>query len=278
RFLRRTEAQPRTPEAAELFLRAAARHGGAADKDAIMRILPTPGPARPPRPALALLFLLVSALAASTALLAQAPGIGALRGRVVDSSGAPIAGAQVTVVNTDTGFTRTVSTDAAGAYGFADLPLTGRYEVSFAHEGLAAEKRSGLELRAGGTATVDAALHPLPVEDAITVYGTTEGVRADSPQLGLRLDSERIEETPILGGKVTSLPLLSSAVRSARGTGDLFLNNTIFVIDGSGADDSWGRQTIFTNVPLASIQEFTVLTNAFSAEYGRTTGGAISLV
>ena len=255
-----------------------------------MRILPIPGPARLPRPALALLFLLVSALAASTALEAQAPGIGALRGRVVDSSGAPIAGAQVTVVNTDTGFTRTVSTDAAGAYGFADLPLTGRYEVSFAHEGLAAEKRSGLELRAGGTATVDAALHPLPVEDAITVYGTTEGVRADSPQLGLRLDSERIEETPILGGKVTSLPLLSSAVRSARGTGDLFLNNTLFVvdgggrrqptfvIDGSGADDSWGRQTIFTNVPLASIQEFTVLTNAFSAEYGRTTGGAINLV
>ncbi|MEP7010307.1 MAG: TonB-dependent receptor [Acidobacteriota bacterium] len=254
-----------------------------------MRTLRSTGSMRLSRFALAFLLLLAPLLL-SLPLAAQAPGIGALRGQVVDASGAPIGGAVISVWNEDTGFTRTVSTDALGTYAFSGLPLTGHYEISFAHEGLAAEKRSGLELRAGATATADAVLQALPVEDAITVYGTTEGVHADSPQIGTRMDAERIAETPILGGKVTALPLLNSAVRSARGTGDLFLNNTLFVIegggrrqatyviDGSGADDSWGRQTIFTNVPLAAIQEFSVLTNAFSAEYGRTTGGAINLV
>ncbi len=254
-----------------------------------MSIYRLSGAARIPRLALAFLLLLVP-FVLSLPVAAQTPGTGALRGRVVDESGAPIAGVTVTVRNTDTGFSRTITTDSGGAYAISDLPLTGSYQVSFAHEGLANDQRSGLSLRAGGTATVDAVLRPEPVEDAITVYGTTEGVRADSPQIAMRMDAERIAETPILGGKVTSLPLLSSAVRSARGTGDLFLNNTLFVIDGGGrrqatfvidgssADDSWGRQTIFTNVPLAAIQEFSVLTNAFSAEYGRTTGGAINLV
>ena len=254
-----------------------------------MRILGSGGPARIARSALAVLLLLVP-FAYPRAVRAQTPGLGAVRGRVVDASGAPIVGATITLLNLDTGFTRTIEADATGTYAFSGLPLTGRYEISFAHEGLVGDKRTGLELRAGATATVDAVLEAQAVEDAITVFGTTEGVHADSPQIGLRMDAERIAETPILGGKVTSLPLLSSAVRSARGTGDLFLNNTLFVIegggrrqatfviDGSGADDSWGRQTIFTNVPLAAIQEFSVLTNSFSAEYGRTTGGAINLV
>ena len=121
------------------------------------------------------------------------------------------------------------------------------------------------------------------------MLGTTEGVRADSPQTGTRLDTQKIAETPIAGRKLTTLPLLDSTVRPARGTGDLFLGNTLFVIEGGGrrqtsyvvdgatADDAWGRQTIFSNIPLAAIQEVTVLTNAFSAEYGRNTGGVVNV-
>src|SRR5205085_9723205 len=90
--------------------------------------------------------------------------------------------------------------------------------------------------------------------------------------------------------KITNLVQLNSAVRPARGTGDLFLNNFLFIVNGSGrrqttvqidgssGDDDWGRQTIFTNVPLATLQEFTILTNAASAEYGRTAGAAVNIV
>jgi hypothetical protein len=226
----------------------------------------------------------------ATAVQAQTPGIGAVRGQVRDQAGAPVAGAEITVTNEATGFSRTVRSDAQGNYALTELPLTGTYRIQAAHAGLASQERGGIQLRAGQTAAIDIILNPAAVEAAITVYGTAEGVQSDSPQLGVRFDTQKIQETPIIGRKLTSLPLLNSAVRSARGTGDLFLNNTLFVIDGGGrrqatftvdgsiADDAWGRQTIFTNIPLAAIQEFTVLTNAFSAEYGRSAGGAINLV
>ncbi|MFP5288143.1 MAG: carboxypeptidase regulatory-like domain-containing protein, partial [Thermoanaerobaculia bacterium] len=221
---------------------------------------------------------------------AQTPGIGAIRGRVLDEAGAPVAGAEVTVTNQATGFSRAARSDERGTYVLPELPLTGTYRIHIAREGLLPQERSGIQLRAGQTAAIDVVLSSAAVEEAITVYGTAEGVQSDSPQLGTRLDPEKIQETPVLGRKITALPLLNSAVRPARGTGDLFLNNTLFVIDGGGRrqttftvdggtlDDSWGRQTIFTNVPLGAIQEMTVLTNSFSAEYGRTTGGAINLV
>ena len=226
----------------------------------------------------------------AAAVHAQTPAIGAIRGEVTASGGAPAAGAEITVTNEATGFSRTTRADAQGRYALPELPLTGTYRLSAKNEGLAPQEQAGIQLRAGQTATIDVTLSPAAVKEAITVYGSAEGVRSGSPQLGDLFNTERIQETPLIGRKLTSLPLLDSAVRSARGTGDLFLNNTLFVIngggrrqasftiDGSSADDAWGRQTIFTNVPLAAVQEFTVLTNAFSAEYGRSAGGAINLV
>jgi hypothetical protein len=114
-------------------------------------------------------------------------------------------------------------------------------------------------------------------------------VRADA-QIGGRLESATIDETPILGRKVSSLPLLNSAFRSAKGTGDLFVNATYFVtgagsrrtttftIDGVNNDEGWGRQTMLSTVPLGAVQEITTLSNAFSAEFGWTAGPAVSIV
>ena len=123
----------------------------------------------------------------------------------------------------------------------------------------------------------------------MTVYGTADGVRAD-PQLGMRLDSQQIDETPLLGRKITSLPLLNSAFRSAKGTGDLFVNATYFVtgvggrrqaavtIDGATNDEPWGRQTMLATVPVGAVQEMAVLSNAFSAEFGWTSSAALNIV
>ena len=110
------------------------------------------------------------------------------------------------------------------------------------------------------------------------------------PQIGRRLDSPQIDETPILGRKVTTLPLLNSAFRQGKGTGDLFVNATYFVtgagsrrtttftLDGANNDEAWGRQTMIATVPLGAIQEMTVLSNAFSSEFGWTAGPALNIV
>jgi hypothetical protein len=229
-------------------------------------------------------------LGLAAALSAQTSGTAAVHGRVTDETGGAVAGAAVVVSNDATGFSRATRTDAQGRWTISELPLTGGYRLKISREGFAPQERGPFELRGGETASFNAVLSPAGVSTRITVSGTTEGVRADSPQLGTRFDAQKIDNTPLLGRKLTNLPLLNSAVRPARGTGDLFLNNTLFVIDGGGrrqttytidgstADDTWGRQTVFTNVPLGAVQELTVLTNSFSAEYGRTTGAAINLV
>ncbi|MEJ2008667.1 MAG: TonB-dependent receptor [Acidobacteriota bacterium] len=218
------------------------------------------------------------------------PGTAGIEGRIFDATGAALVHAAVSVKNTATGLDRQTVTDKAGYYSIPGLPITGRYILTVSMAGFATRRVANLSLRAGVTASVDVTLSPQIERSQVTVLGTTEGVRSDSPQIGNRLDLEKINETPILGQKITALPLIDSAVRPARGTGDMFLNNVLFVVNGSGrrqtsyqidgssADDTWGRQTIFTNIPLSAIQEFEVLPNSFNAEYGRTTGPLVNVV
>jgi len=235
--------------------------------------------------------LLAFLLAFSASFLeAQTPATGAVRGLVKDASGAAVSDASVTITNVATGVTRSTKTGGDGAYAIADVPLTGRYKLTVSREGFATQEKGPFSLAGSQTARFDVTLATAGVAEAIRVTGTANQVRADEPQLGTRFDTQKIQNTPLLGNKLTSVPLLNSAVRSARGTGDLFLDQTLFVIDGGGrrqttisvdgssGDDAWGRQTISASLPLATVQEMNVLTSAFSAEYGRTTGGAINLV
>ena len=232
-----------------------------------------------------LLLVLISGMP-----LTAGPGSAGLQGRVFDASGEAVAAASVEVTNLATGLRRQTVTDKGGYYAIPDLPVTGQYVLAVSMTGFATQKVTDLRLRAGVTASIDVTLSPELQRSQVTVLGTTEGVRADSPQISTRLDLQKIDETPVLGQKITALPLLDSAVRPARGTGDMFLNNVLFVangsgrrqtsyqIDGTSADDTWGRQTIFTNIPLSAIQEFEVLTNSFNAEYGRTAGAVVNIV
>jgi len=155
--------------------------------------------------------------------------------------------------------------------------------------GFKTEEIRDVALRAGETASVRVRLVATGGESAVTVYGTTEGVRTD-PELGTRLDSERIEETPILGRKISSLPLLNAAFRQAKGTGDLFMNSVYavtgaggrrqadYVVDGATGDEPWGRQTMFSTLPISAVQEMNVMSRAFSAEFGWTSSAAINIV
>jgi hypothetical protein len=234
--------------------------------------------------------MVVIALACVSATSAQTPDTGTVRGQVLDQNGGAIVGALVTTTNQLTGFHREAQTDASGYYNITNLPLTGQYKLSVAGQGFATKELDNVELRAGEAASINVTLAPDITRSEVTVLGTSEGVKSDNAQLNVRLDGRKIEETPVFGRKTTYLVLPDSAVKPARGTGDLFLNNFLFVIngggrrqntfviDGSTGDDAWGRQTIFTNIPLSALQEFTVLSNSISAEYGRNAGGAINLV
>ena len=238
------------------------------------------------------LFTILASIVVSlsyTNVLAQTD-LGALQGRVQDQHGSPIAGATVVLRNPATAFNRTSQTDATGDFSFAGIPLTGQYVVSVSAPQFKTVERGDIQLRAATTATVEFSLDVAGDKTEVNVYGTSETLPTESNQVAMRLDLTKIQDTPILNNKISSLPLLNSSVRPAQTTGDLFLNETLYVINGNGrrqttyqldntdADDSWGRQTMFAAVPFSVVQEFTVYTNATSAEWGRNAGTAVNLV
>ena len=236
------------------------------------------------------LLLLIALLPFVAApLAAQSPNTASVIVIVVDQTGSGVKDAKVSVVNTATGAARESVSGSDGSATIPALSLTGTYTVGVSKEGFAHEELKDIALRSGETATLTVKLLVGSGKAEVTVFGTAEGVRADA-QLGRRLESSQIDETPILGRKVTSLPLLNAAFRQAKGTGDLFVNQTYFVtgagsrrtttvtLDGANNDEAWGRQTMIATVPLGAVQEMTVLSNAFSSEFGWTAGPALNIV
>src|SRR6202167_26683 len=234
-------------------------------------------------------FLAVSVLCA-VGVRAQTPDTATVRGDVEDQSQAPVADAEVTLTNTRSGLRREVHTDDSGSFSVAGLAVAGHYDITVHKQGFAEANLAAISLAGGTTASLHLQLNVAAGKEQIVVTGTVGGVRTDEPQLGDHLSATQAEETPLLNRRITYLPLLDSANRPAINQGDVFMNEDLFTtngtgrrqtwfeIDGANGVDAWGRQTIFTNVPLGAVQEMAVLTSAFSAEYGLTAGSVVNIV
>ncbi len=221
---------------------------------------------------------------------AQTPDTATLRGRVVDQTHAGIADAEITLVNTLTGLQHLAKTDASGDFYLGGLPVAGTYKATATKANFTSAQADGIALSGDSTASIELQLNVSGGSTELTVTGTVGEARTDEPQLGIFLNSAKIQETPLYGTKITYLPLLSAANRPAINQGDIFMNQNLFTTNGSGrrqtwfevdganAIDSWGRQTIFTNIPATAVDQISVLTNSFSAEYGGSTGGVVSIV
>jgi hypothetical protein len=235
------------------------------------------------------LFLVLFACT-SLHLAGQTPDTATLHGSVVDQTHAGIAGAQITVTNSLTGLHRTTVTNGTGNFYMGGLPIAGSYGASAQKDGFAAAHLDGISLVGGSTADIELQLNVAGGQTQVTVTGAVSEPRTDQPQLGIHLDTTQIQDTPLYGRKLTYLPLLNAANRPAVNQGDIFMNQNLFTTNGSGrrqtwfevdganANDSWGRQTIFTNIPLVAVDEMSVLTNSFSAEYGASTGSVVNII
>jgi hypothetical protein len=229
-------------------------------------------------------------LLAPLSLAAQTPDTATLRGRVLDPSQSLVRGVAVVVRNTETGLSRTATSDAHGEFAVEALPVSGEYEVSATKDGFALAHVDHVQLAGGSTARVDVRLSVSSTSSVVTVEGTEQDVNLTEPSSGIRLSTQQIEETPLLNRRITYLPLLNAANRPAINQGDIFMNQNLFttngggrrqqsfVVDGANDNDSWGRQTIFTNIPEDAVAEMSVLTQSFSAEYGSSTGSVVNIV
>jgi hypothetical protein len=221
---------------------------------------------------------------------AQTPDTASLAGQIQDPTHAAVAGASVSITNELTGLKRSTQTDEKGEFSLTGLPIAGTYDVESFKQGFAPAVMKHISLAGGSAANVIVTLSISPADTTIKIEGTATDARIDEPQIGDLLASNQIEETPLLNRRITYLPLLNAANRPAINQGDVFMNQDLFTtngagrrqtwfeVDGGNAIDSWGRQTIFTNIPEDAVDEMSVLTSAFSAEYGGSTGSVINIV
>jgi hypothetical protein len=233
--------------------------------------------------------ILLLLLATGAPAFGQTPNTATLLVSVVDQSDANVPGAKVTAVNLSNGTSRDGVSGLDGSVTLTALSLNGAYSLSVSKAGFSDANVESVTLRAGETATVRVRLVVSGGATEVTVYGTTQGVR-DDPELGTRIDSARVDATPILGRKISSVPLLNAAFRNAKGTGDLFMNSVYvvtgaggrreadYIVDGATGDEPWGRQTMFSTIPVGAVQEMNVMSRAFSSEFGWTSSAGINIV
>lgn len=231
-------------------------------------------------PAILGLFL---AFALVTTTIYAAETTANIIGVVSDNNGSPLPGATVTAVNADTNFTRSTTTEDNGAYRIPLLP-PGTYTISVEISGFAKETHKGIVLTVGKEISLDFTLKLSTASESIEVKGETPLVDATKSQLSQTVDQTAIKSLPLNGRDYTQLSLLAPGVKPVTQTnygqfniGGQRGDAVNYTIDGAENNFSYTNEsrTLFTQ---EGVKEFVILTNRFSAEYGRSTSGVINVV
>ena len=218
-----------------------------------------------------------------------------LTGTVKDSSGAIIPNAQVSITDVATGVVRTVSTDNAGLYTAPNL-LPGDYEIKVTASGFSTQIQKGITLTVGTQQLLDIALRVGQVNQTVEVTSEAPTVELTSSTLSAQVNATTVRELPLNGRSWTDLTNLQPGVITAeshasgdpnRGFGAQVSisgarpqqNN--YRVDGISINDyaNGGPGSVLGgNLGVDAIQEFSVLTTNYSAEYGKTSGGVVNAI
>ncbi len=231
--------------------------------------------------------LVVFALSLAPEALAQQRG--SISGRVVDASGLPLPGASITVTEQRTGFTRSVIAAANGAYTVPNLE-PGVYTIAVEMDGFATLKQTEYVLTAGLEGTLDLRMQVAGVQEEVIVLAAAPLVERTSNRIGGTLSSREIEEIPSNFRNFTALTQLvpgmtPNPAQSSFEGGQVVANGTpaqsnVYLIDGMYNNDDrlGGSQGTQVRVVLDNIEEYQVLANQYSAEYGGGGGAIINMV
>ena len=245
-----------------------------------------------PRSTGRLLWISLVGLVLTAQAVAQGGATGAITGIVVDPSGAVVAGADVRIVNQDTGaVTRTVKTDANGSFTAPLLPVA-TYTVTVQNPGFAEGTFSNIAVRVTETTRMTAQLRTRAVQEKIEVQAQVQAVETSAPTTGQAVEARTIRDLPLATQNFQQLLSLSSGAQSelnasaqlGRGNARIFVNgqredNNNYLIEGISATDYNVAQA--TNVPLPNpdvVGEFKVQTSLYDASQGRNGGGNVNAI
>jgi hypothetical protein len=232
------------------------------------------------RSSLLFVFSLISFSQTTTAVL-----FGTLR----DTAGGAITGATITAEDSARGIRRSAVSDRQGSYRVAELP-PGVYQLTASARDLQSVTVTGVALTIDSRLRQDFILPPAGPTSSITVTAPLGAIETESPALAFTLDQRRIAALPLNRRDFLQLSLLVPGVSPPTQDSELSTRGS-FAMHGSGAREEFNNFTLdgadnndpYTNryvlqPSVDSILEFKILTNSYSAEYGRSAGTQVSVV
>src|SRR5256884_2416931 len=238
------------------------------------------------------LWIALVGLSLLSQMFAQGGATGAITGTVQDPSGAVVAGAEVRIVNQDTGvLTRATKTDGNGSFTATLLPV-GTYTLSVTSPGFQEAKFTDIAVRITETTRMEAKLRPVAVQEKIEVQAQVQTVETSTATTGQAIESRTIRDLPLATQNFHQLLSLSTGAQSelnasaqlGRGNVRIIVNgqredNNNYLIEGISATDYNVAQA--TNVPLPNpdvVGEFKVQTSLYDASQGRNGGGNVNAI
>jgi hypothetical protein len=225
-----------------------------------------------------------------------------LKGTVTDASGAVIISAQVSIKDVSTGEERTVTSNSEGFYQAPNL-LPGNYQITISAPAFSTVVRTGISLTVGAQQVLNITMEVGHVSQTVTVNGEAPTVQLANPTMGGVVNQATIVQLPLNGRDWTSLATLQPGVTSVaslqissgpgptrdliKGLGtQLSISGTRpeqndYRLDGISIDDNTNGvpgSALGLSLGVDAIEEFSVLTSNYSAEYGRTSGGVINAI
>jgi hypothetical protein len=223
-----------------------------------------------------------------------------LSGVIADETGGPVPAAPVSIKNVGTGVVREVTSNAEGFYSAPNL-LPGSYEVTVSAAGFQTVEQKEITLTVGAQQVLNFSLKVGGLNQRIVVSAELPAIQASSSTIGATVDSTTVRELPLNGRDWTSLATLEpgvsniasqagtgfSANKGNRGFGNQLsdgghrANENTYRVNGISINDysngaPGGASGL--NLGVDGIQEFSVLTSDYTAEYGRTSGAVINAI
>ena len=239
----------------------------------------------------------IAAVAVASALggAVHAQTVGAsLQGIVTDPAGAAVPNADVAVISAATGGTWELKTDSTGHYRLPVLQ-PGEYELHVSQTGFRPVAQRGIRLTVGQSAVIDVKLELGRIAEEMTVTGAAPIINTTSGALSGLVSDKEIRELPLNGRSFQQLALLQTGVTPALAAGSdvvggrtpkISINgarpeHSSFLLDGTDINNVYNKtpgSSAGVLLGVEAVLEFQVLTNAYSAEFGRSAGGVINAV
>lgn len=229
----------------------------------------------------------LSCVLALTAFAQSEAGSAAVEGNVTDANGASIAGAKITIRNTETGLERAVVTDGNGRFSARVLPV-GRYTVKTEAKGFTLQTQENITLQVGEITPVNISLTPESLTAQVDITADSEVLDTQSGTTGAVITERLVADLPVRGRNFTEFVTLTPAVVQEADRSGLVVAgqrsiNSNISVDGTDFNDALqgnqrgGNESVFF-FPQAAVREFQVVRSGASAEVGRTNAGFVNVV